>query len=114
MNRSQRLTLPLTAIEFEILLSLAREDLHGYAMLQEIEARTGGDLSVRPGTLYRALSRLLEGGLVAERADPADARRRVYHLTAAGVRVARQETARLARQVGTARARLSPSPGGSR
>lgn len=117
MNRSPLVTPPLTAIEFEILLSLATEDRHGYAIAQEIASRTGGDLSVRPGTLYRALNRLLEGGLVSERvaqAEPADARRRTYHLTAHGARIAKLEAARLARQVGTAKARLAPSSGGSR
>ena len=56
----------LTGIEFEILLSLAGGDLHGYAILQEIGERSAGALTVRPGTLYRAISRLLDAGLIAE------------------------------------------------
>lgn len=117
MNRSHRASQPLTAIEFEILLSLANDDLHGYAILQEIDGRTGGRLGLLPGTLYRALNRLLEGGWVAECPDARpsqDARRRVYHLTAAGRRLATQEAERLARQLVTARARHILRKGESR
>jgi DNA-binding PadR family transcriptional regulator len=109
MNRSHHASQPLTAVEFEILLSLASDDLHGYAILQEIESRTGGRLGLFPGTLYRAVNRLLQGGWVAERPDASasqdDPRRRVYHLTSEGRRTATREAERLARQLITAKAR---------
>ena len=98
----------ITAMEFEILLSLAGGDLHGYAIIQDIGERSGGTLTVRPGTLYRAISRLLEAGLIEEvsgdgRSD--DERRRYYAMTRAGRQVAALETRRLERQLATARAR---------
>ena len=109
MNRAPDALLPFTAVEFEILLSLGGGDLHGYAVMQDIEARTDGRLSLRPGTLYRAISRLLDHGVIAERSDAArgsgDPRRRTYYLTAEGRRLAAREAERLARQVTTARAR---------
>jgi DNA-binding PadR family transcriptional regulator len=101
----------LTSMEFEILLSLAGGDLHGYAIIQDINERSGGRLTVRPGTLYRAVSRLLDAGLIAEveaagrRGSTDDERRRYYAMTRAGRRVAAVESERLARQLHTARAR---------
>lgn len=118
MNRSHRASQPLTAVEFEILLSLANEDLHGYAILQEIESRAGGRFGLLPGTLYRALNRLLQGGWVVERPDAGasrnDSRRRVYHLTSDGRRLATCEAERLAQQLVTARARNVLRKGESR
>jgi DNA-binding PadR family transcriptional regulator len=108
MNRSADVLPPFTAVEFEILLSLAAGDLHGYGILQDVETRTAGRLSLRPGTLYRAINRLLAHGLIAEVAPArasGDARRRVYHLAAEGRRLAAQEAERLDGQVATARAR---------
>lgn len=98
----------LTPMEFEILLSLAGGDLHGYAIIQDIGERSGGTLTVRPGTLYRAISRLLDAELIEEvpgdgRSD--DERRRYYSMTRAGRQVAALETQRLERQLATARAR---------
>ena len=55
---------PLRPIEFEILLTLAEGESHGYAIIQEIEARADGQLRLETGTLYRALRRLLADGLV--------------------------------------------------
>ena len=102
----------LTSIEYEILLSLAGGDLHGYAILQEIGERSSGALTVRPGTLYRAISRLLDAGLIAEldaggkRSGAAeDERRRTYTITRTGRQVASVESERLVRQLDTARAR---------
>jgi DNA-binding PadR family transcriptional regulator len=100
----------ITSMELEILLSLAGSDLHGYAIIQDITERSGGALTVRPGTLYRAISRLLDAGLIDE-VDQAthkgrdDERRRYYALTPAGRQAAAVEARRLARQVSTARAR---------
>ncbi len=100
----------LTSIEFEILLSLAGGDLHGYAIIQDINKRSGGTLTVRAGTLYRAVSRLLDAGFIAEVDAPSrrgsdDERRRYYTMTKAGRQLARAESRRLARQLDTARAR---------
>jgi DNA-binding PadR family transcriptional regulator len=98
----------VTAMEFEILLSLAGGDLHGYAIIQDIGERSNGTLTVRPGTLYRAISRLLVAGLIEEvggSGADADERRRYYAMTKAGRQVATIESQRLARQLETARAR---------
>ena len=107
--------LPLTAVSFEILLALADGAHHGYDVMVSIEARTGGRISLNPGTLYRALDRMLNAGLleVAEkRIGSAD--RRVFRLSRLGARVAAAEAARLADQVRAARAsRLLPRAGGA-
>lgn len=109
MNRSSQTPGPLTLVEFEILLSLASGDLHGYAVLQDIDRRTDGALNLRPGTLYRAINRLLHSGLILETADASrgkeDPRRRTYRMTAEGRKVASAEAQRLARQLATARQR---------
>ncbi len=109
MNRSSQTPGPLTLVEFEILLSLASGEMHGYAVLQDIDRRTDGALNLRPGTLYRAMNRLLGTGLIVEMADAArgkeDPRRRTYKMTAEGRKVAADEAARLARQLATAKLR---------
>ena len=96
-------------IEFHILLALAGEERHGYAILQEVAELTGGELAIEPGTLYRALHRMLRDGWVLEStrrpaADLDDERRRYYRITPAGRRVASAEAARLLRLVTVARA----------
>src|SRR5436190_23522606 len=101
--------MPLRSVEFHVLLALAAEERHGYAILQEIAALTGGEMQLEPGTLYRALHRMLKDGWVAESArrpaaDLDDERRRYYRLTPAGRRVAAAEAARLQRLVAVARA----------
>ena len=58
--------LPLTPVAFEILLALADGERHGYSILQEVETRSGGSVSLHAGTLYRALARLLESELIEE------------------------------------------------
>ena len=58
--------LPLTPVAFEVLLALADGARHGYSILQEVEARSGGAVSLHAGTLYRALARLLEQQLIEE------------------------------------------------
>src|SRR3954468_20862935 len=98
--------LPLAPATFDILLTLADGEHHGYAIMQEVTERTGGAVRLGPGTLYGALKRLLVGGLVeeTERVDPdANARRRYYRLTQFGLEVARAEARRLARAVHDAR-----------
>lgn len=102
--------LPLTPVAFEILLALAEGEQHGYRIMQDVAARTGGRITLHPGTLYRALARLLELQFIEEldrrpKPDEDDERRRYYRLTARGIAVARAEAERLARQVSTARAR---------
>lgn len=102
--------LPLTPVVYEILLALADADRHGYAIMQEIEQRTNGTTSLRPGTLYRAVDRLLSSKLIEEsdrRPDPDmdDERRRYYRLTTLGRRVVTAEAERLTRAVAAARAK---------
>ena len=102
--------LPLTPVAFEILLALADGERHGYGILQEVEHRSGGSVSLHAGTLYRALARLLESNLIEEIDAPPDAenddeRRRYYRLTPRGVAVAKGEIARLEGQLTAARTR---------
>jgi DNA-binding PadR family transcriptional regulator len=100
--------LPLTPVSFEILLTLAGGEQHGYAVMLDVERRTGGAISLHAGSMYRALSRLLEAGLIEEleeRPDEDDERRRYYKLTRNGLEVARGEARRLEQQVQTARQR---------
>jgi DNA-binding PadR family transcriptional regulator len=100
--------LPLTPIAFEILLSLIDQDRHGYAVLQHVEERVGSVLPLRTGTLYRALARLLEDGLIDDADGPtgdADPRRRYYSITPHGRDIARAEARRLEDQVLFARRR---------
>jgi DNA-binding PadR family transcriptional regulator len=102
--------LPLTPVAFEILLALADGEQHGYSIMREVDRRTSGAVVLHPGTLYRALARLLESGLIEEldaRPDPDndDQRRRYYQLSATGIAVARAEAERLAGQLAAARQR---------
>ena len=100
--------LPLTPVAFEILLALADGERHGYSILQEVETRSGGAVSLHAGTLYRALARLLESSLIEELSSPVrddDERRRYYRLTARGIAVARAEVGRLEGQLAAARTR---------
>jgi DNA-binding PadR family transcriptional regulator len=99
---------PLRPVELEVLLCLADEERHGYAIMQETAERTQGALRLDPGTLYRALERMRRAGLVAEsarRRDPAaaDERRRYYRITPLGRRTARAEMRRLEELVRVAR-----------
>ena len=103
--------LPLTPVAFEILLAVAERDRHGYAILQDIQRSTNGSMRVNPGTLYRAIARLVDSGLLEETAeqeapDLGDARRRYYALTPLGLSVARAEARRLEAQAVAARAKL--------
>jgi DNA-binding PadR family transcriptional regulator len=101
--------LPLPSATFHILVALADEDRHGYAIMQEVTARTGGHLKLSAGTMYRSIQRMLEQGLVMEiSARPApeldDERRRYYRITPFGRVVARAEARRLALMLKLARA----------
>jgi DNA-binding PadR family transcriptional regulator len=102
--------LPLTPVAFEILLALADGEQHGYSIMREVERRSAGAVLLHPGTLYRALARLLEQGLIQElderpEPDRDDERRRYYQLTPSGIAVARAEAERLAGQLAAARQR---------
>jgi DNA-binding PadR family transcriptional regulator len=107
--------LPLPAATFHILMAVAEEDRHGYAIIQDVAERTGGELKLSAGTLYRSIQRMLEQGLVVETQErPApeldDERRRYYRITPLGAAVAKAETARMAKLVKWARG-LGFAPG---
>jgi DNA-binding PadR family transcriptional regulator len=91
---------PLPAAAFQILLSLADGDLHGYAIMRQVEEQTNRRVRLGPGTLYSSIQALLEEGLIEEvdRADDDDSseRRRYYRLTSSGRKLARAEAERLA------------------
>jgi DNA-binding PadR family transcriptional regulator len=75
----------LTPLMFQILIALSGGERHGYAILQEIEERTGGAFRIGTGTLYRAIKQLVDAGLMAETGgDDAHAQRRTYRITEAG------------------------------
>jgi DNA-binding PadR family transcriptional regulator len=107
---------PLTPAVFHILLAVADEERHGYGIMQEVSARTGGKVILGPGTLYGTINRMLEGGLIeesGERRDPElnDERRRYYRITRQGRRAAMSEAERLEELVRAARAKhLLPRP----
>jgi DNA-binding PadR family transcriptional regulator len=96
--------LPLRSVEFHILLSLAAGDRHGYGIIQDIEAR--GDAAVPDvGTMYRALARLVESGLIEPASAAAEDPRRInYRITTVGLRVAKAEAQRLQALARAARA----------
>jgi len=93
---------PLRPVEFYVLLGLVEGDLHGYGIIQRTEQQSDGRIRLDPGTLYRAIRRLREGGLVAhaprrEAEDLDDGRqRRYYKLTPSGREVAEREARRIA------------------
>jgi DNA-binding PadR family transcriptional regulator len=101
--------LPLPPATFHILLAVSGEDRHGYAIIQDIAARTNDEVRLSAGTLYRSIQRMQEQGLISEtRQRPApeedDERRRYYRITPFGSAVARAEARRLAQMVRLARA----------
>jgi len=106
--------LPLPPATFHILMAVTDEDRHGYGIIQDVMARTDGELRLSAGTLYRSIQRMLEQGLIVEprrRPAPAldDERRRYYSITPFGTAVARAEMRRLTQLVRLARARgLTP------
>jgi len=99
---------PVSEPVFHILLSLVDGPLHGYGIIQEVEQRTGGAVTLGAGTLYSAIKRMLGRGWLKEVPPPApgeDTRRRNYGLTPAGSRVVRSEAQRLEGLVRHARAK---------
>ena len=105
MARSKALSAPV----LHIMLALADGARHGYAIKQEVEARTGGAIRLGPGTLYEAIQRLEEGGLIEETGPAADAvngqeaQRRYYRLTTRGWTTLGDELRSLGRIVDIAR-----------
>ena len=107
--------LPLSVPVYQILLSVSDRALHGYAVIQDVRDRTGGEVELTASTLYGALRRLLEAGMVDETEAPAgveddDPRRRYYAITPFGRRVARAEAERLERALAQARRKALWSP----
>jgi DNA-binding PadR family transcriptional regulator len=102
-------SLPLKPVVFQVLLTLANGERHGYGIVQDIAARTAAAMRLQPGNLYRTLNDMLEDGLVAEAgersaADSGDERRRYYRITKRGAEVAAAEARRLEALVAEARA----------
>jgi DNA-binding PadR family transcriptional regulator len=118
-SKEERSISPLPPAVFQILVALADQDRHGYAIMQDVAARTGGGMRLSPGTLYGSIRRMLDDGLIVEvdeRPDPDDddERRRYYRLTQLGRKVAQAEADRLTTLLRQARAagltpRRSPS-----
>ena len=103
-NESPDSFLPLTPVAFEILLAVADGERHGYDVMIEIERRSGGRISPNPGTLYRALDRLVQEGLLTSAVQSVGGEsRRVFFLSPLGRDVAAAEAARLSDQVLAAR-----------
>src|SRR3954462_9586829 len=105
--------LPLPPATFHILLAVLNGERHGYAIIQDVEERTGGELRMSAGTLYRSIARMVGQGLLKEVSKRAslldDERRRYYRITPFGTDVARAEMRRLTEIVRLARARgLTP------
>jgi DNA-binding PadR family transcriptional regulator len=101
---------PLPSAAFQILLSLAGEDLHGYGIMRQVAEQTDGRMRLGPGTLYSSIQTLLEAKLIEEVGLPEDIklgqeRRRYYRLTSAGRKLARSEADRLAGFLRVARAK---------
>jgi DNA-binding PadR family transcriptional regulator len=101
----------ITPAEFQVLVSLADGEKHGYAIGKEVAVRTNGGVRLRAATLYTVIKRLLENGFIDEslaRPDPAldDERRRYYRLTAHGRKAAEEEAVRMETTVKQARAKL--------
>ncbi len=101
---------PLPSAAFQILLSLAGENLHGYAIMRQVEEQTDGRIRLGPGTLYSSIQTLLEAKLIEELDQREDTelgheRRRYYRLTSAGRKLAIAEAERLADLLRVARAK---------
>jgi DNA-binding PadR family transcriptional regulator len=115
MTNSERVVpesfLPLPPAVFHILLTLAEGERHGYALKREIARRTDGQLTLGPGALYGAISKMLSQGLIEESAERPDRhlddeRRRYYRLTGLGRKVAQAEARRMRDLVQLAAARF--------
>lgn len=103
--------LPLTPAVFHVLVALAREPRHGYAVAREVEELSAGRIVMGPGTLYGSLQRMCDAGLIEETPNPGEdghhaGRRRYYRVTALGRAALRVESERLARALALAQERL--------
>ncbi|HSA58019.1 MAG TPA: PadR family transcriptional regulator [Gemmatimonadaceae bacterium] len=107
MTRNADELLPLRAADLHILMALLREDLHGYAIMQQVSADSDGQVALELGSLYRVIARLHDAGLIVPvrpRKASDDPRRRYYRITALGRETAAAEARRLAGVVRLARA----------
>ena len=118
MSRSRSPRSLMTPAELHILLSLADGPRHGYAVQQDVEARTDGQLKLGPGTLYEAVHRMLARGWLLEAPEAAEGRRKAYRLSEDGAAEMQRELGRLERVVAWARSKdlleapIKASPGG--
>ena len=95
---------PLTVPVFHILLSLVDQDLHGYALIRDIDQRTDGEVRLTASTLYGAIARMLDASLIEElEPEPGLERRRRYRITRPGRGLIRREAERLERAAAWAR-----------
>jgi DNA-binding PadR family transcriptional regulator len=111
LSRAAEDSLPLRPIVFQVLLSLADGDRHGYAIVQDIGVRSTARIRLEPGNLYRHLRFMLDEGLIEETerrpvAGKEDERRRYYRITRFGRQVALAEATRLEAVAREARTRL--------
>src|SRR3981189_2870356 len=116
MKQDKSQFLPLSPASLHILLALAREDLHGYGIMQEVARQSEGQYKLGPGTLYDNLQKLMNQGMVEEADAPSlydDPRRRYYKLSRFGRSVLSVEITRLDAVVRQAKLHLRPSPGRS-
>ncbi len=106
MNDTPARFLPLSAPVFHVLIALGQDALHGYGILEAIDAKTGGRASILPGTLYATMNRMVDDGLICEvdRPEGADTRRKYYRVTELGKAVVRAEAERLRVLLDVARA----------
>lgn len=112
MRADPRRFLPLTHLAYAVLLGLAKEPTHGYALVERIREQSGGLVSPGTGSFYSIVKKLSDDGLIEEVDEaPGDPRRRTYAVTALGTAVLHAEADRLARSVAAAR-RLRPAPAG--
>jgi DNA-binding PadR family transcriptional regulator len=114
MNQDFDRFVPLSAAALHILLALASDDRHGYGIMREVARQSEGRYKLGPGTLYDNLQKLLDQGIVEERAQrspDADPRRRYYRLSRFGRGLLATEIARLEGVVRQARLHLKIGPG---
>lgn len=107
--------IPMKPVDLHILLVLTEQDLHGYGIVKDIEARTEGRIRLEPGNLYRYIRRLESVGLVAQATAPTlapgEERRRYYTVTSLGRRVLEAEAARMRALAAVVESRLAPGTG---
>lgn len=116
MTPSAAWALPLSPVEFHVLLVLASEDLYGYAIQKAIAEESGGVVSPEIGSLYRVLARLMSAGLVSESTRQESGGpgrpRKYYGITAMGREALGGESVRLERALALYRERVAPAEGG--